>query len=580
LCAALAAACSGGGGGSGNTAPTITAAVFVGSAGIPAAGDALLLLMSEDVTLVAGALLTDADFVFAGGTLGAVSAAPTLINSRSVRIVLGAGVSFLPGTATIAFGDDNDAVRDLAGAFAKGGTARTITAGDGNAPTITRLTLSNVDGPLNGTGPAGGTLQVPQRGFTIDVTATDATSAINPAATQIAASVNVNTAAGSVPAGQNLTPSLGAATVNGNTYGFLVPGTVSFPEGPITLTVIAVDITGMTSAPATFAFRVRNLSDAVRPFETTVNAQQVWFLDLSRDVESFSVANGAGPKPVGVVAGANGTPDFHELLTMLGLFGGNATVNTAVLDTFRNRLTAELGTLFAGVNIGFTFTAPGTFPPQTAVPYNSFGFAQICIAGAEDPAGNTGILGVAIFDPNNASQENDCLLDFLGAQRLGVFVHTAVDAGFRESGLSTFRTTYDALRPDLVPAGTPIGNAGDGMDAGRVAGTVTDGRGTTIQNAINRLARFIAVVTAHECGHSMGLVMMGPMPTGLYGGDPVNFPGSGIPPSPHIRNDSLFPPGAQNVMSPAISFTSAIVSATAFNSLNLAYLRERALYNN
>jgi hypothetical protein len=315
----------------------------------------------------------------------------------------------------------------------------------------------------------------------------------------------------------------------------------------------------------------------VRPFETAVNAQQIWFLDLSRDVESFSVAGGAGPKPVAVVAGANGTPDLYDLLWVLGVFGGNATVNAAVLGAFSNRLIAELGALYSGVNIGFTFTAPGAFPPQTSVPYSSFGFAQICIAGAEDPAGNTGILGVAILDPNNANQENDCLLDFAGVQRLGVFLHTAVDTGFRESGLSTFRMTYDPLRPDLVPAGTPIGNHADGMDAGRVAGTVTDARGTTIQNAINRLARFIAVVTAHECGHSMGLVVDGAMPTGLYGGDPTNFPGST---SGHIRNDSLFPPGAQNVMSPAISFASAIVPATAFNSLNIAYLRERALYNN
>ncbi len=109
-----------------------------------------------------------------------------------------------------------------------------------------------------------------------------------------------------------------------------------------------------------------------------------------------------------------------------------------------------------------------------------------------------------------------------------------------------------------------------------------DPRIDEIDAALQALARLVAVVTAHECGHSMGLVANGPMPNGLYGDDATHFPLSGTQPASnangHIQNTSLFPVGAQNVMSPAINFDAAQSAATIFNSLNKAYLQERATY--
>jgi hypothetical protein len=75
----------------------------------------------------------------------------------------------------------------------------------------------------------------------------------------------------------------------------------------------------------------------------------------------------------------------------------------------------------------------------------------------------------------------------------------------------------------------------------------------------------------------MGLVQDGAMPAGLYGGDAANFPGST---EGHIRNTALFPAGSTNIMSPSLSYDTAIGSATAFNRLNLAYLREQVTYGN
>ena len=71
------------------------------------------------------------------------------------------------------------------------------------------------------------------------------------------------------------------------------------------------------------------------------------------------------------------------------------------------------------------------------------------------------------------------------------------------------------------------------------------------------------------------LVVDGAMPNGLYGDDSTNFPGSA---SGHIRNTSLFPVGATNLMSPSLNFTLATSSSTAFNTLNMAYLREQVAW--
>ena len=67
------------------------------------------------------------------------------------------------------------------------------------------------------------------------------------------------------------------------------------------------------------------------------------------------------------------------------------------------------------------------------------------------------------------------------------------------------------------------------------------------------------------------------MPVGLYGNDSTNFPGSS---DGHIRTTALFPAGSTNIMSPSLSYSTAINAATAFNSLNLAYLREQVTYGN
>lgn len=584
LLALLLPACGGGGGG-GPVAPPLVgdlvAATWLGAGATPQAGDTLQLFFNTDVNAAVGRLFTDADARLASGTLGAVSSQPVQVNPRTLAVPLGTGVSFAPGTTTIELLAGNDVVLDSAARLLGAGTAVTITTGDAEAPVISNVTASGVDDLLNGTGPAGGTLQVPRSGFTIGVAATDSGAGVLLSGYVVHANVAVSVNGALRPVGANLTDVLQPTNLSGEIT-FPVPPEVVFPVGPLTITAYARDLSGRVANPMSFAFRVGEMTAAVRPFRTTVNPRQVWFLSTARDIEGFTVNLANGTTPVEVNPGANGRGDLDDLLLVLGLHSptplanviGNLDSNQVVTSRLQTTIVSELALLYSGANVAFTFTAPGTFPPgASSVPYDALGFSQIAIAGSETAAGTSGVLGVAIFDPNNKTQDDNTRTDFAGSQRLGVFLHTLVNSGFRTGSLSTFRLTFDLLTP--ARGGTPIGN--DPQDAQRLQGTLSDLRRSRIDNAILRLARFTAVVAAHECGHSVGLVQDDPMPRGLYGGDGVNFPGSTVG---HIRMPlAAFPSGTQNVMAPAVDFDAALSAGTRFNSLNSAYLREQAFYD-
>ncbi|HEX6810333.1 MAG TPA: hypothetical protein VF384_01805 [Planctomycetota bacterium] len=558
-------------------------AAFSGASATPTGGDTLLLFFSEDVTLVAGALLTNADVVLSGSaTLGNVTAAPMQLSPNTISVMLGSGVDFAPGSTTIALGPGNDALRDASGQLGTGGTPITIGTSDGAAPAISNVTIAAIQDELNGTGAAGGTLQVPPNGWTLDLAYSD-NGAINTAQTQVTANVAVGTGAGTQPPGANLRPFLTQLAASNTAASYEVPATVTFPAGPVILSCVVVDVSGLGSAASTFDATVGAFTDQLRPFETSANPQQVWFLDFTRDLESFTTSAISGGVSVDVVNVANTRSDCEDLLHVLGLLSatpipnvsGGQSSNDIALSRFKQNLLDELASLHTGANVEFTLTQPGgSFGTSPNVPYNSFGHSRISIAGS---ATSPGVLGVAIFDPSNTTQNDNTRTDFGASQvRLGIFLHTIVDAGMAPPASSAFRLTFAPFASSL--GGVPIGNAADGQDGERLLGNLPlSSRSIEIDTALADFARFTAIVTAHECGHSVGLVQNGAMPVGLYGNDAVNFPGSQ---DGHIRTASLFPPGSVNIMSPALSYSAAINAATAFNRLNLAYLREQVFYGN
>ncbi|MEC8653782.1 MAG: hypothetical protein VXY92_14605 [Planctomycetota bacterium] len=581
------AGCSGGGGGGlpdTQATPVIIAAAFNGAGPAPAAGDTLLLGFSMPVTLRTGKLLTDEDLTLTSGdSLGLVDTAPSLLSANTVTIRLGEGVVFTPGVSTIQLSAGNDVVSGLASEPQGGGDAVVIGSSDGVAPILSDVTIAGIDGEMNGTGAAGGVLQTPSNGWEIDLAYNDNT-AIDTAQTVISADGAVTASGGALLPGANLTSLLVEASATNTSATYRVPASVEFPQSAVTLTVIVADASGLTSAPTTFSFTVRPFTDALQPFETGANASQVWFLDFARDLESYTTSpftgGPAGASRVDVTAGSNGVSDFEDLLRVLGVTSASPISNVqSGMDSnevatarLKDLVVADLEDFYRGANITFTLSQPaGSFGGNTSVAYSSLGYSAISIAGQPS---TPGVLGLAIFDPSNTTQNDNTVVDFGSSQeRLGVFLHTIVDAGLSSLASSSFRTTFDTFAPSQ--GGTPIGD--DGLDGDRLLGLVGDARQDDIDAALAEFARFIASVTAHECGHSVGLVANGPMPTGLYGNDSVNFPGSA---NGHIRNLSLFPGGATNLMSPALSYTNATSPATSFNTLNMAYLREQIFYGN
>jgi hypothetical protein len=559
-------------------------ATLVAAAGPGGNGDHLHLFFSEDVVLAPDAGLTDDDLEVSTGTLGEPSEPLRLANPRTLVLPLDPGVRLIPGTTTVQFRPGNDAVTDNSGNPVVPYQPRLVSAGDGDAPLVTRLTLCGVDDLLNGNGPAGGTLQVPRHGFTIDLGHVDPSSPVDPSRTAIVATVAVDVNGVGLQAGLDLAPHLHLSTT-GTTSSFLVPPTLSFPEGVFGLQAYVFDSSGMVSIPAEFVALAKEGDDDVRPFETSVHPSQLWFIDTSRDVEAYSVNVFDFVRPVRVASGPNGRTDLDDLFLAIGLaceapvpdLSGGPDSNQAAKENFEAAVLAELAALFQGCNVEFTFQRPGPFPASTSVPYAAVGFSQIALSGAEHGSGTTGTLGVALFDPNNRHQEDNAATAYRGHQRLGVFLHTLVNDGIIAHPTTRFRATFDPFIPARY--GTPIGEAAGDLE--RLAGRLTDQRTTRIVTALAELARFAAVILAHECGHSVGLVANGPMPVGLYGNDAVHFP---VYPSSaadgHIKMPaSLFPGRSENVMSPAFDFESALAPETRFNTLNHAYLRERVLTN-
>jgi hypothetical protein len=533
-------------------------------------------------------MLDDADVTLSSGSLGAVNNVPVLVDARTVRITLGNGAAFAPGSTTLTLRSQQDAIRLVQGGSPAQTPPVTITLSDGARPAISNLTLDAVPNALNGRGPAGGLLQVPRNGFTIDAAYGDTSwtgpGQINTALTHVSTSRDFNAGGTNLRAGSNLFAALGG-TAGPTSLSIQVPGNVEFQDGDQAMTVTCTDSSNNTSPPMTFNFRVRGINDDIRPFE----GGQTWFLDIARDLDTISSSTPDAGQTINlsVVATPNGVSDFLEELTILGLRSPAPLAevtpgkdsNQVALDILLAEVHRQLTLLYPGVSVVFTSTDPGAFPANRAfVGYRDASHSRIAIGAVTDAPG---ALGVALFDANNKNQENDTLppgnySNVVIQVRLGIFPHTLTDVAINV-GLTLFRSTFD---PFIDHRGTPIGEetTSDAVRLTRIlSNTPGDARQTQMKTALDRFARFLAVLLAHECGHSLGLVRDGPMPAGLYGGS-TSFPGS-TPGHIALSGGGIFPPGAIEVMSPSLSFDGIVNAGTAFNPLLLAYLRERALYD-
>lgn len=392
-------------------------------------------------------------------------------------------------------------------------------------------------------------LLVPTHGFTIDLyAATGAGQELD--LTSVVFALNGPAAA---PTSGEL---LAHASFTPTSLSVVVPASLQLEPGTWQLGATVADLAGNRATCTPVTFEVTEPSARMLPFD---RMQVVWLrADLDRN--------------------GNGTPDFDDDMLRLGLAtagdprGTNAWVRSQVLAGIVAKAHQLFGRDPAGDPVGggaspirFTLEAPA-------------GLAHMQVAiGGLDPFGNparaygdmsTGVLGRARYDHRNQNLEERNIDAGAG---LGVFpgemylYQARVHRQLYPYTITWFAQRFMALCPDM--GGTPAGSGPldaqvlqDGF-VWATANSTAQARWAQVLQAADDWAVVTGIITAHEVGHSLGLVAPGPSPSGLMGDATL-----------HESTAT-----AADVMSASVGYEAMLSLPYRFRDLSMAYLRQRIL---
>lgn len=313
--------------------------------------------------------------------------------------------------------------------------------------------------------------------------------------------------------------------------------------------------------------RVAERVAAVDPFENP----DPWLVILSRDAAKLEVTWQGDTPLVATVDGADGQIDLDQSLAALGLQGGDAKWNAGLRALFRERLRAVLRQLF------LQDPATGALQPDSirvqiwlegdqGVPKD--GLSRIAIGGkAPLKPGKKRLFGLAKLDPRNDHADDDSQPGW------GVFTFSMV-AAVLENPLGV------ALLKDVLPTGDgqPFGSLPE--DAALLDPALDPLKLPEDQRPRAELFRLVtrllvlgvASVTAHEMGHSLGLIEPGLPPHGLLGG----VAGPWVV---QAQDSHHLDTAGPNLMQTGDSFnpTEILAQTPAFSPLEAGYLRRRLL---
>ena len=291
------------------------------------------------------------------------------------------------------------------------------------------------------------------------------------------------------------------------------------PDGAVCGSQLRVEVDGVSSSSV--AVKPYELTAALDPFDKVDR----WFVDFRRDIgelkvvfkdEQFSVTT---PRP----ATPDGVSDFEEGLAALGLLGGDGVWRKAMVSLIRERVRQHLRQIYMldevtgeigpeSVRIVFAFNGDDD-APKTPL---ASGWSMIAVGGEDKlwKTGGTVVYGRAAIDFHNKKRNINT------AANRGVFI-TALVRLVLENPVLSF------LVKDFAPAanGQPFGSlAGDEvllqdkLAPKTIADPALRARAERFGTIVRLLSLAISAVTAHEIGHSLGLVKPGLPPKGLFGG--------------------------------------------------------------
>ncbi|MFN9945369.1 MAG: Ig-like domain-containing protein [Planctomycetota bacterium] len=391
-------------------------------------------------------------------------------------------------------------------------------------------------------------LTMPPAGFTIDLEANDGAGHVDVARCEV-----LLDGPSAAPATATL---LAPATLGNGFARMTVPLDTALAPGSWTLRLRVPDLCGNAATSAALAFDVVETTTTMLPFERT---QVVW---IRTDVD----------------LDGNGRGDFDDDLLRLGFAvdGGHAGSQAFVRRALLDAILAETSRLYGrgprGEPIGpesvamrFTTRSPGQAMHM-----------QISVGGF-DPSGppgraygsdSTGVLGRAVFDMRNG---NPTERNLGGGQALGVFPAEMFlyQAKLHLQVFPSYATTFaQRFRPLCPPmGGTPVGShphdaavLRDDFDPAAATSSERARRETALA-AVADWSKVVAIVLAHEIGHSVGLVAPGAAPSGLFG-------------DASLHNSFA---GATEVMAANIGYETMVTMPYAFRDIDMAYLRQRVL---
>lgn len=438
-------------------------------------------------------------------------------------------------------------------------------------PSLEWITVGEIPDTMNGSTPytdSNGSIV----SFTLAVARADFELRVSWTAAGGAAEVDPNSL--SVQADRALGPTggIGAGTELGHLFVaegtdavWTVRDTHRLPLDIVTFEATILDENGNRSAAARLSVTGTSAGAVERPFDTLDR----WWLNFESDYFDIDFTGGA-TVTVDVVAGADGTADYEEDLYILGLRSSSPTSESADLDTNAlvlslvkdetiGRLRELYGGDFDGDEAGYS----------TNLEFSLFSTGRrssIRVGGDDANAGFA--IGRAAFDQRNSiGNLNESTI-------LGVFTTNMIE--FYINSSYSFKAQFDALVPGRgIPVGEHaldddvLGEGFDRLDPGNT--TAQNQRYDRIWTAIHAWGRSVAVVAAHEIGHSLGMCANGAPPGGLFGN--VIGPSFAGP----YTNPYHFDSPGNNIMASSLSFSPSLNTGPTgyrFNELEVAYLRE------